>query len=203
MKTHAAAGRQDCLRLLVLTPHRDSRRIVRLLSPELFRRGFYGAWSFPQAVPMAILSEPFTEEELKECARNLRVLNTEKREEGRIGTGDMTTAVLPRQGGAGNTGEDLLIAGPSLDLAVPEVFPAGEDKVLRRISPVIFGAVLIRKDDGIPDIRIPSFFFRAAALANMIYRPLDDSGYSFRWRIGKPTWLPRIKKTGRGGTEDR
>ena len=202
MRTHAAAGRQDCLRLLVLIPHRDSRKILRLLSPEFFRRGFYGAWSFPQAVPLAVLSEPFTEEELKECARKLRVLNTAKREEGRIGTGDMTTAVLPRQGGAGKSGEDLLIAGPSLDLAVPELFSAGEDKVLYRVSPVIFGAVLIRKDDGIPDIRIPPFFFRAAALANMIYRPLDDSGCSFRWRIGKPAWLPRIKKTAPGGRGD-
>jgi hypothetical protein len=203
LKTRADAGRRDCLRLLVLAPHRDCRRIIRLLSPELFRRGFYGAWSFPQVVPLAVLSAPLTEGELKTCARSLRALNLG--EKGRIGTGDMAAAVL--RGGAANGAEagpgELRLAGPSLDLAVPEPFPAGENKVLRRISPVLLGAALIREDDSVPDIRIPPLSFRAAALANMIYRPLDGSGCSFRWRLGKPAWLPRIKKAARGGTEDR
>jgi hypothetical protein len=149
--------------------------------------------------PLAVLSAPFTADELKQCARSLRTLNLEEKAEGRIGTGDMTAAVL-RTDGREEGQRGLRIAGPALELAVPAAFPAGEDKVLRRIYPVLLGAALIREDEGIPDIRIPPFSFRAAALANMVYRPLDSPDYSFCWRIGKPAWLPRIKKTARGKT---
>jgi hypothetical protein len=189
----------DPLRLLALVPHRDCRRLVRLLSPELFRRGFYGAWSFPQVVPLAVLSAPFTEGELKACARSLRALNPAEKEGGRIRLGAMAKASLRGEGEKAG----FRIAGPSLDLAVPEPFPAGEEKVLRRVVPPVLGAVLIREDEGVPDMPAPPLSFRAAALVNMICRPLDDSGYSFRWRLGKPAWLPRIKKTARGGAGDR
>jgi hypothetical protein len=201
LKTLVTAGRRDCLRLLVLAPHRDCRRLLRLLSPELFRRGLYGAWSFPQAVPLAVLSAPFTEEELKACARSLRALNPAGKEGGRIRAGAMAKASLRREGGGEEAG--FWIAGPSLNLAVPEPFPAGEEKVLRRVAPPVLGAALIREDEGVPDMPAPPLSFRAAALANMTLRPLDDSGYSFCWRLGKPAWLPRIPKTSRGARGDR
>jgi hypothetical protein len=182
------------LRLLALAPHRDCRRIVRLLSPELFRRGFYGAWSFPQVVPLAVLSAPLTEGELKACARNLRALNR-----GSIRAGAMAKAPLRREGGGG----PFWIAGPSLDLAVPEPFPAGEEKVLRRVVPPILGAALLREDEGVPDMPVPPLSFRAAALVNMTYRIPDGPGRSFRWCLGKPAWLPRMPKAAPGGSEDR
>jgi hypothetical protein len=119
-----------------------------------------------------------------------------------IRAGGMGAAVLRRKD-AGNGGGELRVAGPSLDLAVPDPFPAGEEKVLRRVSPLILGAALIREEDGVPDIPAPPLSFRAAALAGMIYRPLDDPGCSFRWRIGKPAWLPRIRKTAPPGKEAR
>jgi hypothetical protein len=151
--------------------------------------------------PLAVLSKPFTEDELKQAARSLRALNLEKKE-GRIETGGMAAAVLREDGWTGGAGEGpgVRIAGPALDLAVPEAFPAGEDKILRRVPPVL-GAALILEGEGVPDMPV-RLSFRAAALANMICRPLDGSGYSFRWRIGKPAWLPRIKKTP-GGREAR
>jgi hypothetical protein len=152
-------------------------------------------------VPLAVLSAPFTEGELKACARSLRALNIEGKEGGMIRAGDMAKASLRREGDGEDDG--LRIAGPSLDLAVPEPFPVGEEKVLRRIVPSVLGAALIREDGGVPDMPVPSLSFRAAALANMIYRPLDDSGYSFRWCLGKPAWLPRIPKTVRSGMGGR
>jgi hypothetical protein len=173
--------------LLILAPHRDSRRLIRLRSAELFRAGFFGAWSFPQVVPLAVLSAPFAEDELKALARSLRALNLERG----IRTGDMGAAPLPLGPG------EWRLAGPSLDLALPEPFPLGEDKVRRRISPLLFGAALIRNGEKVPEIDIPPLSFRAAAVANMIYRPLDASGYSFYWRMGKPAWLPPPRKAPR------
>jgi hypothetical protein len=181
----------------VLAPHRDCRRLLRLLAPELFRLGFCGAWSFPQVVPLAVLSAPLTEGELKACARSLRALNLE--DAGRIRAGAMVKALLRRE----EAGGPLWITGPSLNLAVPEPLSAGEEKVLRRLSPVLLGAALIREEEGVPDMPVSPLSFRAAALANMACRPLDGSGYSFRWRMGKPAWLPRMPKTVRGGTEGR
>jgi hypothetical protein len=153
-------------------------------------------------VPLAILSAPFTEEERRECARSLRALNLGGKEGGGIRAGNMAEALLRREGGAGNTGGEWRIAGPSLDLAVPEPFPAGEGKVLYRVSPPILGAALILENDGVPDIQIPPLSFRAAAVVNMIYaetaadaRFPGSPGRFFFWRMGKPAWLPRTGRT--------
>jgi hypothetical protein len=44
----------------------------------------------------------------------------------------------------------------------------------------------------------PSLCFRAAALANLVLRPLTQDGYSFEWKIGVPRWLASYKPPKKG-----
>ena len=60
------------VRLLVLVPHRDTRRQLKLWSASLFANGMGGAWSFPWVAPFAKLRRNLSAEELKRLARSLR-----------------------------------------------------------------------------------------------------------------------------------
>jgi hypothetical protein len=193
------------LKLLVLIPHRDAVLPLRAWSASLFRAGFVGAWSFPHAAPLALLSRFLSAEELKRSARALREQTLAGERQGRVKTGPLSCASFPPfppdrpGGGAGNAA----VFGPLLDLEIPPAFFEMSGKVLYRFSPLTLGAALVG-DAALSEAAAPpppQLSFRAAALANMAYRPLfagngapadsaSASAYSFEWKIGKLYWLP-------------
>jgi hypothetical protein len=215
-------GRQisgaGAFRLLVLIPHRDARLPLRSYSGALFSAGFYGAWSFPWVAPLALLSRPFTAGELKHCACALRGQSLAGGRDGKIKTGPAARAVFPLSCTGKERGEAAVL-GPTLDIVLPDAAFTAEAavKIRYRFSPLVLGAALTWSSGSAPP-ETPVLSFRAAALANMIYRPLPDAeagvssddslrdagpqdaafegAYSFEWKIGKSIWLPSIRKKG-------
>jgi len=184
------------LRLLVLVPHRDIRGTLRAWSASLFTRGLCGAWSFPRVMPLAELNRPLSDTELKNRAFMLR--QTLNLSGGRFTTGPAAVAALS---------ENVFVFGPTVNVALPDVFFEFEDNaVIRRVSPLVTGAALcdaaLRGTVALPDVDCPAprLSFRAAALANMTFRPMpshrplpspNQDAFSFEWEIGKSYWLPR------------
>jgi hypothetical protein len=177
------------LQLLVMVPHRDTRRQFHAYSAALFASGLHGAWSFPWVVPLAALNRPLIATELKALARSLR--EHIDRSGGKCITGQPVSIALPAISGS----TPPSIFGPSLNIELPDnFFEAVNDAVLYRLSPLVIGTALIQTDcheKPLPDP--PQISFRAAALATMSLRPLPDCGwdsYSFEWSIGTLHWLP-------------
>jgi hypothetical protein len=166
-----------------------------------------GAWSFPWAAPLACLSRFLTAGELRDAARALREL---------AGGGDGTLrgrepAVSPFPAffvPPHNDGPPA-VYGPRLDPGGFEGILSGgaAAKVIHWFSPPVLGAALVSaagpETGAAPDApsssplpEPPALSFRAAALANMIFTPLDagDRAYSFEWKIGPLRWLPSATK---------
>jgi hypothetical protein len=186
------------LNLLALVPHRDACLPLRAWSAALFAAGCDGAWSFPWAAPLAVVSCPLRAEELQALARALREQSLAGERTGKFSGGQAARAAL---GGCFDT---AALFGPVLDFDLPNSFfdsvPA--EKIISRFSPPVLGAALLRDGDpvsGLPPA--PAVSFRAAALANLACRPLAaarggaGAAYSVEWRIGALRWLPAVKKT--------
>ena len=175
------------LQLLVLVPHRDTRGLLRAWSASLFSEGLQGAWSFPWVMPIAALNRPLSNEELKSRALTLR--QTIEHSGGKLAAGEPTAAVIS---------DNVSVFGPSVNIALPDsFFDFDDDAVIRRVSPLVVGAALCETGSS-PDIKrpAPALSFRAAALANMVFRPLSSrngacNDFSFEWEIGKLFWLPK------------
>ena len=201
MKTHQTGPfrQSGALKLLVLVPHRDARLPLRAWSGALFAAGVYGAWFFPWAAPLAILSRPFSADELKHCASALRERSLAGGNDGKITAGPAAAQVFPA-GCFGEAEGDAALFGPVLNIAVPpELFSDNEaGKITCHFSPLVIGSALVRGFDteksALPPP--PRLSFRAAALANMIFRPrgAGEGGCSFEWKTGKLYWLPPVKK---------
>lgn len=203
LKIHREGRPAPALRLLILIPHRDARLPLRSYSASLFAAGFCGAWSFPWAAPLAILSRPFSAVELKHCAHALRKQSLAGGGDGKIKTGPDARAAFPESVLANAT-----VFGPALDIALPDAAftPEAAAKIMYRFSPLVLGAALTRSSEtAAPEA--PAISFRAAALANMVYRPLSaaadgalgdspEGGYSFEWKIAELRWLPPVRKKG-------
>ena len=175
--------RFDSLQLLALVPHRDVRIPLRAWSASLFSSGLCGAWSFPWVMPIAALKRPLSGAELKSRALMLR--QTIELSGGKFTTGPSAIAAL----------SDNFVFGPSVNMGLSDGFFDFEDALIRRISPLVIGAALCR-DGSLPDVNPPCLSFRAAALANMRFRPLPShdgalDDFSFEWEIGKLHWLPK------------
>jgi len=189
--------RSDSLQLLALVPHRDVRRVLRNWSASLFSAGLCGAWSFPWVMPIAALNRPLSGAELKDRALMLR--RASDLSGGKFVTGPPAIAALY---------DNVSVFGPALHIELENSFFAFEDDastmvdasttvdvVIRRVSPLVIGAALCHAGSP-PDADPPSLSFRAAALANMTFRPLPlnsgaEDNLSFEWEIGKLYWLPR------------
>jgi hypothetical protein len=195
---------EEGLRLLVLIPHRDTRNLFRRWSEGLFAAGLSGAWAFPWAVPLACLSRPLLPAELREAAFAVR--ESLGRGDGKMRT---TAAALcplpdfssrpPETGPAGRGGrKGPALYGPRLE---PEglgeaLQGAGAAAFLHRFSPLVLGSALFEESGELSGLRAalpppPETAFRAAALANMVYRRRAGKGASlFEWKTGKARWLP-------------
>jgi hypothetical protein len=191
------------LRLAVLVPHRDSRRLVEVCRPSLFAASLPGAWSFPTVVPLARLSRSLTASELKALAASLKEAAKAGGRDGRIGAGKPIDVPCP--GTDGGPEGALRFWGPVLDLPVPawgDIRAPEPSRREPRSAPVYspFSAAVLcaaLTPGGVPPAvslpALPVFFFRAAAVANMVIAPLvpGAAGYSFRWKIGRLFWLPK------------
>ncbi|MDR0568496.1 MAG: hypothetical protein LBG87_04755 [Spirochaetaceae bacterium] len=171
-------------RFAVLIPHRDVEALAEGYKKRLFRAGLLGAYSFPVAAPLGIVSRPLTEAELKALACSVRALTCAEGRDGKITLGE--PHILPYPDGGPR------LFGLRLDLPPPE-FPAGT--LLREFSAVVLCAGFQDGTNALAEIPPPAGFFRAAMIANMVIRPLASGakGYSFEWKIGVPVWLPKYR----------
>jgi hypothetical protein len=160
------------------------------LSRKLFAGGYSGAYSFPAAVPLALVSQPYENEELKALAHELRQKTLLK--DGKISTGPSVEVLCPQA-------ENIFFFGPLLDLPPPETFIGlNNDKLLFTFPKIVLcAAVLGPKDEKVTleNMCVP-FSFRAARIANLAIRPLEigTAPYSWEWRLGPDCWLPAYKK---------
>jgi hypothetical protein len=164
---------------LVLVPHRDVRQILRDYTFSLIKAGLKGVYNFPWVSPLAELSAPFTEAELKICARTLKENTTE----GKItsGEGDCVSFSV-------NESKKILF-GPRLDIKINH-----SEKIISVFSPPVIGA-FFKPEEGKINFTVsqpPPVSFRAAAVANMYWKTLNLSGEEgYKWKIGKLFWLPK------------
>lgn len=193
-------------RFVVLLPHRDAEKPLRAYRRRLFAAGLWGAWSFPLAAPLAVLSRPLGAAELGALARSLREASLAGG--GWFRGGEPGTEPLPPEAGAFPPG--LAFYGPRLVWGGAGEgegpWPAPESPALARRfpRPLLAGALLRGFPEGFVPPEPPVLAFRAAALANLLIRPLPGGGegdFSFQWGIGKPVWLPPVKLKKGGGSE--
>ncbi|GHU06190.1 hypothetical protein FACS1894147_12920 [Spirochaetia bacterium] len=174
------------IRFAVLIPHRDTGVLIRPYRRSLFAAGLAGAWSFPDAVPLARLPKPLSADELKTLALALRDLSLEDGRKGWFRSAGVAVETLP--GFAG-------FYGPLLDIPAPQarLFPA--EKLLYCFPRLVLGAALIGDTPPAQLPEVPAISFRAAAVSNLILRPLSsgDEQFSFSWKFGKPVWLPPVR----------
>ena len=186
----------------VLVPHGDVRLVLRKYSDSLFKNGFHGAYSFPWAAPLAALSHPLSEDELKYCARTLReaVINQNLSDEAAETQREGRGIFYADESSFTAFGDGLALFGPCLSGFPPPnsgIYGGITGKVTSFFSPPVIGTCLLPK--GLPkgDCHSisPQISFRAAAVANMFWR-VNDQGGSFysKWKIGKLHWLPAVKK---------
>jgi len=71
---------KEVSRFVILIPHRDALKPFDAYRSRLFSAGFNGAYSFPLAAPLAAVSRPFSRQELKELAANIRAFNFTRKE---------------------------------------------------------------------------------------------------------------------------
>jgi hypothetical protein len=177
--------------LLVLVPHRDVRRLLRIWSASLFAFGVDGAWSFPWVAPLASLHRPLAAREIKPLAHQLRrhanLLDGRK-----FTSRELAATALPTNK---ISGEMPQVFGPGLNIDLPhDFFEPCKEAAINPIAPVVLGSVLAHAPLPLDIPASPEIAFRAAALANMHLRPImqgsDWDGFSFEWSIGTLCWLP-------------
>jgi hypothetical protein len=181
-----------------LVPHRNAVFVIEKFRQQLFSLGFDGAFYFPAAAPLALLSRPLSGAELKTAAAELRKLLGERKfvlsappEES---APELSALFVPSSDGPSPAG-GLSLFGPRLDMPLP-AFP--ESAVLARWEkPLLAPAILGQGGEraGVPAGRLPSppeLSFRAAALANLAVYPAEngEAGYSYAWEPGRLYWLP-------------
>ena len=182
MDTKKNSGRT--FRFIILIPHRDALKLFNEYRDKLFSQGFYGAYSFPLAAPLAAVSMPFSLNELKELGRNIR--NLAKDDGGKI-LGSHTEIAF--------YGREFVFLGPLLNLPTKEsIFPkTAKEKIITPLAPPVLCVSLFGPDEKPVSGESPALSFRAASLANLAICPLDCGvpAYSFKWKIGPQIWLPR------------
>ena len=201
IESSAVAGKSKDI-FLVLAPHRDARLLVKKYFETLTAAGLTGVYTFPWVAPLALLSRPLCDEELKNCAHSLRELI------GREKFYAAKTSGLKFPSGTKN----MILFGPCLDLCITDNNLGKISKKIKSLfSPLVIGTHLLPVGgsdlSGSEENIKPQFNssippcekleFRAAAVANMFWQPLPTGKQNgFKWKIGKLFWLPRINNNG-------
>jgi len=193
LNTHKQQKKAD--RFIILIPHRDVLVPLDDYKAKLFAAGFPGAWSFPAAAPLALVSHPFSRDELKELAGNIR--NLTRAADGKIQSS--RTALVPCPGSFGPAMGSFF--GLRLNFGAGEeqlkslVPRSAAGKVLQILSPPVLCAALVEGSEE-NNVTAPALSFRAAALANLVIRPLnygkEEPYLSYKWKISPPVWLPKL-----------
>jgi len=182
-------------RFIVLIPGRDTEKLLDEYRVSLFAKGFYGAYSFPPAAPLAELSRPFNRDELKELAGNIRKCSMAH-------DGKFSSAESCLISGFGEYSFFGLRLDFSANLSTIEelLSETARDKITRIFFPPILCAAFLHSEENQFPKEGPVLSFRAAALANLAIRSLpgrttgEAPAYSFEWKMGEPVWLPAYKK---------
>jgi len=184
-------------RFISLIPSRDTEKFIEEYQTALFAKGFHGAYSFPPVAPLAEVLHPFSRDDLKKIAVNIRKLTM-------VHDGKITSAESCTNAGF----EKLSFFGPHLDLTVSVIeeilCETAKGKIARTFSPIVLCAALTDSTEANPLAdKCPALSFRAAALANITIRYLNGGigkalPYSFEWETGPLVWLPAYKKSGKG-----
>lgn len=188
---------KEVSRFVIFIPHRDALKPLEEYRSGLFAAGFPGAYSFPSAAPIALVSRPLDRQELKELAWNIRGLTAKT--DGKIQSAGTVPAARKLTGRLPDTSPWLM--GIPLELPVEEaLFPrSAREKLLDVFSPPALCAALVYPgEENRAAAEGPPLSFRAACLANIAIRPLPggDLRYSFEWKIGPPLWLPKYPRPG-------
>ena len=183
--------RPKAFRFVILIPHRDSLKPFSEYRSKLFSIGICGSYAFPAAAPLAALSRPFSREELKELARNIRSLAKES--SGKILSAEPAIVACPN-------GFPASFFGPLLSIPAEEgIFPkTAKHKILYPLLPPVLCAALVGPNENPISEEAPVLSFRAAYLANLAIRPLAGANYSYEWKIGPPVWGIGIRDRGSG-----
>ena len=174
---------------LVLVPHRDIRLELQKYSDLLFKNGLTGVYTFPQVAPLASVSRSLNTDELKLVAGSLRKTAGDDK----FNITEASTCAFP----AGE--EEMTLFGQVLELNNRDALSFTSTKIKYFFSQIIFGVCLIPKThkqqarDGLcGSWSNPQNSFRAAAIANMSWKPVKQDGeIAYMWKIGKLTWLPK------------
>jgi hypothetical protein len=170
---------------------------------------------------LGIISRLLTKDELNDLAHALREQSLADGRDGKMQTGAATALPFPKLAAENSAGTsavgsstyaNLSFLGPALDIRFPEPLLTGSAAAALVYAfpfPVLASAIVRDVPQGLPPYLPPppAISFRAAAVANMIYRPLpadggansiDGESYSFEWQIGELCWLPSVKNKKRG-----
>jgi hypothetical protein len=189
------SGVHEEFRFIILIIGMDTEKLLNEYRAALFAEGFYGAYSFPPAAPLAELSRPFNRDELKELAGNIRDLTMPH-------DGKISSAENASNAGFG----EYSFFGPQLNLHANLLIiedllsKTARDKIARPLFPPVLCAALVHSGENPMPKEGPALSFRAAALANLAIRPLpagtggEVQAFSFEWKMGDPVWLPAYKK---------
>jgi len=174
------------LYFLVLVPHRDTRLVLRKYSDTLLKTGAPGAYAVPWVAPLAALTHTLSSIDLRKIAHTIKksAVNGKFKTEG-AHTLPFSVEEKPKR-----------LFGPRLNISIPQDLLNGAGIVL---SPVVLGACLLSGEENENALPCPpSFSFSAAAIANMIWRPVKltakDSqkhAFGYKWKMGKLLWLPK------------
>jgi hypothetical protein len=185
------SGVPEEFRFIILIIGMDTEKLLNEYRSALFAEGFYGAYSFPPAAPLAELSRPFNRDELKELAGNIRDLTMPH-------DGKISCAENASNAGFG----EYSFFGPRLNfIETEDLFPkTARGKIARSLFPPVLCAAMVHSVENPMPKEGPALSFRAAALANLAIRPLpagtggEVQAFSFEWKMGEPIWLPAYKK---------
>jgi len=177
------------LTFLVLVPHKDVRGELRKCGDLMLKTGLTDVYPFPYVVPLASISQALNTEELKQIAHSLRkTAGSDK-----ISTEGDGIISFP------GYEKDLSLAGPSLNIAKARNVLDGIKKITAIFSQFVIGCFLTKDNKkliSLQEIPREKLAFRAAAVANMYWRPLQIEGeICYKWKIGKLCWLPRPQKS--------
>ena len=180
------AENRTAQKFLVLVPHKDVRSLLRKSREEQLKNGLTGVYSFPLASPVAEVSEEFTAEELKYAARSLREI-----------TGGETIKAAEETSVEFLSGkENPALWGLRLNINLPDkIFGEYSKKIKKIFTPLVIGSLLIPeniKQQFCAFTSQEALSFRAAAVANMSWKPFHtEGGIAYKWKIGKLAWLPK------------
>jgi hypothetical protein len=172
---------------LVLVPHRDVQVVLRKYSSDFLKKGFKDACFFPFVAPLAAISKPFTKDELKLCAHAIRASVAE----GKITAKEMTAIPFSVNE------EKTFLFGSSLNFEIEQDLLIKVKNINKKLtyflSKSVIGCYLMNVGDNVSaDLAAPQLSFRAAAVANMYWKPVKLEGaFGCEWKIGELIWLPK------------